>query len=107
MHYILESYGYKVLESSNGRDALEIWERHKAKIDLLLTDLILPDGMAGPELAKILQTAKPSLKVLFTSGYNTERLAKEFPPGAKVNFVQKPFHVRKLAEVVHACLSGK
>jgi DNA-binding NtrC family response regulator len=73
----------------------------------LLTDLILPDGMAGPELAKILQAAKPALRVLYTSGYNTERLAKEFPPGTRVNFVQKPFHVRKLAEAVHACLSGK
>jgi PAS domain S-box-containing protein len=107
MHHILESYGYKVLESSNGKTALEIWEQHKTKIDLLLTDLILPDGMAGPELAKILQAAKPALKVLYTSGYNTERLAKEFPPGARVNFVQKPFHARKLAEVVYACLNTK
>jgi hypothetical protein len=107
MHHILESYGYKVLESSNGKDALEIWELHKTKIDLLLTDLILPDGMAGPELAKILQAAKPGLKVLYTSGYNTERLAKEFPPGVRVNFVQKPFHVRKLAEAVYACLNSK
>jgi PAS domain S-box-containing protein len=107
MRHILENYGYKVLESSTGKDALEIWERHKARIDLLLTDLILPDGMAGPELAKILQAAKPALRVLYTSGYNTERLAKEFPPGTRVNFVQKPFHVRKLAEAVHACLSGK
>jgi PAS domain S-box-containing protein len=107
MHHILESYGYKVLESRNGRSALEIWEEQKARIDLLLTDLILPDGMAGPELARVLQQAKPALKVLYTSGYNTERLAKEFPPGAKVNFVQKPFHARKLAEVVYACLNSK
>jgi two-component system cell cycle sensor histidine kinase/response regulator CckA len=107
IHHILESYGYKVLDSSNGKSALEIWERHKAKIDLLLTDMILPDGMAGPELAKILQTAKPALKVLYTSGYNIERLAKEFLPGERVNFVQKPFHARKLAEVVHACLTSK
>ncbi|MGP8201005.1 MAG: response regulator [Limisphaerales bacterium] len=107
MHHILESYGYKVLESSNGRTALEIWEGHKAKIDLLLTDLILPDGMAGPELARILQKAKPDLKVLYTSGYNNERLAKEFPPGTRVNFVQKPFHARKLAEVVYGCLNSK
>jgi PAS domain S-box-containing protein len=107
MHHILESYGYKVLESSNGKAALEIWEQHKTKIDLLLTDLILPNGLAGPELAKILQAAKPDLKVLYTSGYNTERLAKEFPPGTQVNFVQKPFHVRKLAEAVYACLNSK
>jgi two-component system cell cycle sensor histidine kinase/response regulator CckA len=107
MHHILESYGYKVLDSSNGKAALEIWGGHKSKIDLLLTDLILPDGMAGPELAKILQAAKPALKVLYTSGYNLERLAKEFPHGEQVNFLQKPFHARKLAEVVYACLNSK
>jgi two-component system, cell cycle sensor histidine kinase and response regulator CckA len=107
MHHILESYGYKVLDSSNGKTALEIWERHKTKIDLLLTDTILPDGMAGPELAKILQAAKPALKVLYASGYNIERLAKEFPPGERVNFVQKPFHARKLAEMVYVCLNSK
>ena len=83
MHHILESHGYKVLDCSNGRQALEVWDLHRKKIDLLLTDLILPDGMAGTELAKILKAAKPSLKVVFTSGYNIERLAKEFPEGAK------------------------
>ncbi len=87
--------------------ALEAWGQHKAKIDLLLTDLILPDGMAGPELAKILKAEKPALKVIFASGYNFERVAKEFPAGEKINFVQKPFHARKLAEVVYACLNGK
>jgi PAS domain S-box-containing protein len=105
MHHILESYGYKVLESSNARDALEIWEKNRSKIDLLLTDLILPDGMAGPELARILQAAKPELKVIYASGYDYARLSKEFPEGEKVNFVQKPFHARKLAEVVYACLN--
>jgi two-component system cell cycle sensor histidine kinase/response regulator CckA len=73
---------------------------------LLLTDLILPDGMAGTELARILQAAKPGLKVLYTSGYDAERLAKEFPPGTRVNLVQKPFHARKLAEMVFESLNA-
>jgi PAS domain S-box-containing protein len=107
MHHILESYGYKVIECTTGREALEVWEQQKNKIDLLLTDLILPDGMTGTELAKILKASKPSLKVLYTSGYDSERLSKEFPVGETVNFVQKPFHARKLAEVVFACLNGK
>jgi PAS domain S-box-containing protein len=100
MQHILESYGYKVLGCANGRQALESWGEHRKKIDLLLTDLILPDGMAGTELARILQASKPGLKVLYTSGYNAERLAKEFPPGTHVKLVQKPFHARKLAERV-------
>jgi CheY-like chemotaxis protein len=105
MHHILESHGYKVLDSANGKEALAIWEQHKKRIDLLLTDLILPDGMAGTELAKILQAAKPGLKILFSSGYNPERLAKEFPPGTPVNLVQKPFHAHKLAEMVYEILN--
>lgn len=107
MHHILESHGYKVLDSGNGREALAIWQQHRKRIDLLLTDLILPDGMAGTELAKILQAAKPGLRVLYTSGYNAERLAKEFPPGTAVNLVQKPFHARKLAEMVYETLNAK
>ena len=106
MQHILESNGYKVLGCATGREALHIWGEHPKRIDLLLTDLILPDGMAGTELARILQLAKPGLKVLFTSGYNAERLAKEFPPGTHVNLVQKPFHARRLAEMVFETLNS-
>jgi CheY-like chemotaxis protein len=106
MRHILESHGYKVLGCSNGRQALDTWEKHQKKIDLLLTDLILPDGMAGTELARILQESKAGLKVLYTSGYNTERLAKEFPPGTPFKLVQKPFHARKLAEMVFETLNA-
>jgi two-component system cell cycle sensor histidine kinase/response regulator CckA len=106
MQHILESHGYKVLGCSTGRQALDIWGGHQKRIDLLLTDLILPDGMAGTELARILQAAKPGLKVLYTSGYNADRLAKEFPPGTPFNLVQKPFHARKLAEMVFETLNA-
>ncbi len=105
MQHILESHGYKVLGCANGRQALETWGKHRKKIDLLLTDLILPDGMAGTELARILQESKPELRVLYTSGYNAERLAKELPQGTHVNLVQKPFHARKLAEMVFETLN--
>jgi two-component system, cell cycle sensor histidine kinase and response regulator CckA len=106
MQHILESYGYKVLCCANGRQALDTWREHRERIDLLLTDLILPDGMAGTELARILLASKPELKVLFASGYDADRLAKEFPPGIPVKLVQKPFHARKLAEMVFESLNG-
>jgi DNA-binding NtrC family response regulator len=107
MHHILESYGYKVLDSSTGKAALEIWERDKKKIDLLLSDLILPDGMSGRELAKILQAEKPDLKVIYTSGYDTARLAGDLPPAQGAAFIQKPFHARALAETVFDTLREK
>jgi len=107
MHHVLESYGYKVLDSSTGKAALDIWALQKKRIDLLLSDLILPDGMSGQELAKILQAERPGLKVIYTSGYDTERLAGDLPPAEGAVFIQKPFHARKLAETVFDTLRGK
>jgi PAS domain S-box-containing protein len=107
MHHILESYGYKVLDSATGKDALEIWAQQKKKIDLLLSDLILPDGMGGQELAKILQAEKPGLKVIYTSGYDSERLARYHLPAQSAVLIQKPFHARKLAETVFDSLQQK
>jgi PAS domain S-box-containing protein len=106
MHHILESFGYKVLDSSTGRSALEVWSQHKKKVDLLLTDLVLPDGMTGLELAGILQGEKPALKILYTSGYDTQRLAKDGLPAKDASFIQKPFHARKLAEKVFDVLQA-
>jgi signal transduction histidine kinase len=106
MRHILESYGYKVLDASTGKAALEIWAAHKDKIDLLLSDLILPDGMSGRELAKILQSEKPGLKVIHTSGYGDGRLAADSRPGPSAVFIQKPFHPRKLAETVFDTLQA-
>jgi nitrogen-specific signal transduction histidine kinase/ActR/RegA family two-component response regulator len=107
MLHVLESHGYKVLGCSNGREALDLWREHRNRIDLLLTDLILPDGMTGNVLAGILKQSKPGLKILYTSGYNAERLAKEFQPGAPVNLIQKPFHAHKLVEMVFETLNAK
>jgi CheY-like chemotaxis protein len=107
MHHILESYGYKVLDCSTGKAALEIWAQHKEKVDLLLSDLILPDGMSGQELAKILQAEKPGLKVVHTSGYDAARLATGAMPAQGAVFIEKPFHARKLAETVFDTLRGQ
>jgi DNA-binding NtrC family response regulator len=107
MRHILESYGYKVLDSSTGKAALEIWGQHKKKIDLLLSDLILPGDMSGQELARVLQAEKPGLKVIYTSGGDPGRLAGDSPPAPGAVFIQKPFHARKLAETVFDTLRGK
>lgn len=107
MHHILESCGYKVLDASTGQAALEIWGQQQKKIDLLLSDLILPGGMSGQELARLLQAEKPALKVIYTSGYEAGPLAGESPPAPGAVFIQKPFHARKLAETVFDTLQGK
>src|SRR6185503_10718562 len=106
IRHILESFGYKVIECSNGKAALEMWEQHRHKIDLLLTDVVLPDGMAGPELADLLSASKPGLKIVYTSGYNPDTLRVSIPQRKDIKFIQKPFHARKLAETVFDCLNG-
>jgi len=66
--------------------------------------MVLPDGMTGPELAEILVAGKPGLKVIYTSGYDREKLSAGPALTEGFNFIQKPFHARKLAETVHDCL---
>jgi len=107
MRHILQSHGYKVLDAPTGKAALETWQQHKAQIDLLLSDLTLPDGVCGLELAKILRAEKPGLRVIYTSGSDTERLARETQPISGAVFIQKPFHARKLAETVFDSLKKK
>jgi CheY-like chemotaxis protein len=101
---ILELNGYTVLEAPSGPTALKIWEKHRNQIQLLLTDMVMPDGVNGRELALRLQGEKPGLRVLYTSGYGTEIVGVDFVIEEGVNFLQKPYNPRRLAEAVRACL---
>jgi PAS domain S-box-containing protein len=69
---ILKDYNYEVLEASSGVDALKVWDKHAGRIDLLLTDMVMPEGMSGRELAEELKNRKPTLKVVYTSGYSSD-----------------------------------
>ena len=100
---VLESYGYQVLQTSSSAGALELSEEHGGRIDLLLTDLILPGEMSGGELAKTLRAKNPNLKVAFTSGYGAEIVGQEIGEFA---FLQKPYAPRTLANSVRRLLDG-
>ena len=97
---ILQRQGYHVLEAESGLKALSVWEQHSSEINLLLTDMVMPDGLTGADLAKKLQQDRPELKVIFTSGYTVvfENPDCEFREG--YNFLQKPYHPRKLTKAV-------
>lgn len=103
---VLGGHGYKVLQAETGVKALEIWERSKKKIDLLLTDLVMPDRLNGRELAEKLRAEKPKLKVIFTSGYSADVVGKDFVLQRGLNYLQKPYDPQKLAVVVRDCLDG-
>src|SRR5437879_292790 len=88
---VLERYGYRVLEAPSAAAALEIWRAQRLEIDLLLTDLIMPGGTSGRELASQLQAGKPGLKVIYSSGYSDNVVSKHLHLAPGRNFLQKPY----------------
>ncbi len=69
---VLQQYEYRVLEAGSGVEALKVWDRHDGKIDLLLTDMVMPEGMTGRDLAVQVKKRKPDLRIIYTSGYSPE-----------------------------------
>jgi PAS domain S-box-containing protein len=96
---ILEGEGYLVIQASDGGDAVNVAERYRGPIDLLLTDVVMPK-MSGPELAQRLSGLRPGLEVLYMSGYNDSRLLARGLEEQSVNLLTKPFTPDELAEQV-------
>lgn len=104
---ILEQCGYRVVQAATGTEALKVWGGCKDQIDLLLTDIVMPDGMTGRDLAAKVQAEKPGLKTIFTSGYSADIVGKGFIVQDGLNFLQKPYVPQKLISAVRKCLDGK
>ena len=103
----LNRHGYRVFQAVNGQDALKIWADYKNEIDLVFTDVIMPGGMNGRELAEKLWTEKPKLKVIFSTGYGADALGKDFKLDPQLNFLQKPYLPQTLALIIRRCLDGE
>ena len=103
---VLERHGYKVLEASDGVEAQKIWAEHQDRVALLLTDLIMPGGVDGRELAARLQSQRPELKVIFTSGYSADIAGRELKLKAGQKFIQKPCPPHQLLQMIRDCLDG-
>jgi signal transduction histidine kinase/CheY-like chemotaxis protein len=99
----LRHHGYKVLEASNGVEALSLWLQHGKQIDLLLTDMVMPEGMSGLDLAGRIQAEKTDLRVVVTSGYSLDAV-KNIAPNA--GFLQKPYEVQALLKMVRSTLDA-
>ena len=104
---ILEDCGYQTLQASSGREALTVWQRHAGKVDLLLTDMVMPEGVSGIELAERLIADTPQLKVIFMSGYTAEDVGAELLNRANASFIQKPYGQGELIQAVRNCLDRK
>ena len=101
---VLRIRAYEVLEARNGRHALEVARAHPGKIELLVTDLIMPE-LNGVELASSLRAQIPALKVLFVSGYTDDEAALTRALGPEAHFLPKPFLPGDLVRAVRALLT--
>ncbi|MCG3184150.1 MAG: Sensor histidine kinase RcsC [Planctomycetes bacterium] len=102
---VLESAGYTVLAAENAERALELFKANLGKVQLLLSDVVLP-GTGGPALAKQLQELKPGLKVLFMSGYTDNAIVHHGVLDAGVNFIEKPLRPDALLKKVRGVLDA-
>jgi two-component system, cell cycle sensor histidine kinase and response regulator CckA len=102
---ILSSFGNAVVTAENGARAIDVFAEHE-DIDLMITDVIMPD-MNGVALARTLRSRKPSLRVLFMSGYTDDVLAKQGTIDGESGFITKPFTVRQLKEKVRQVLTDR
>jgi PAS domain S-box-containing protein len=102
----LKVLGYGVLEAGNGHEAMKLWQTRGDQVDLLLTDMMMPEGITGLELAEKLRATKPNLKVIISSGYSPEmvQLGKATKQG--IAYLTKPYEVSVLSATVRGCLDG-
>jgi CheY-like chemotaxis protein len=103
---MLQFLGYKVLTATNGRHALEIFEKHQAEIGLVLTDITMPD-MGGIPLSKALHQQDSALRVVALTGYplDNNREAKSWLAEGIVDWLQKPLSLETLAQTVRRWLN--
>jgi CheY-like chemotaxis protein len=104
---LLGRQGYKVVEAADGNEALDVWQSHGEAVSLLLTDLVMPGGLSGQQLARQLQAYQPKLKVLYVSGYSADLAGRELQLRSGEKFVQKPFRPDKLLETLRQCLDER
>jgi two-component system, cell cycle sensor histidine kinase and response regulator CckA len=97
---VLTSCGYRVLAATNGREALALWRAAKAEIDLVLTDLIMPEGISGGELGAKLQADKPGIRIVYTSGYDPRTAVRSPATQVGVDFLPKPYDAAALARCI-------
>jgi PAS domain S-box-containing protein len=102
-HTCLESHGYTILEAANAAAATELFRQHGAKIDLLLTDVVMP-GASGRTLAERLLEQWPNLKVLYMSGYTSDLIAQQGILNPGIILLEKPFTLQALLAKVREAL---
>jgi two-component system, cell cycle sensor histidine kinase and response regulator CckA len=102
---MLETRGYTVHEAGSGTEALDIMEELEGKVDIVVSDVVMPE-MDGPTLLAELRKSYPDLKFIFVSGYAEDAFARNLPADAKFGFLPKPFSLKQLAVAVREMLDS-
>jgi two-component system cell cycle sensor histidine kinase/response regulator CckA len=101
----LASRGYTVLEAGNGVEALEVLESRGGEVDLVVSDVVMPE-MDGPTLLKEMRRRNPDVKIIFVSGYAEDAFEKNLPEGGQYNFLAKPFTLKQLVAAVKETIAS-
>ncbi len=99
----LSKKGYNVFCASNGPEAVQVWQKNKNKIHLVITDMMMPGGMTGKDVGQRITSENPCIPVIYMSGYSVELLKQPLYPN--VRFLQKPFNPEKLVRMVGEALN--
>ena len=102
----LRNKGYKVLEAKSGEAALELIQAADGPIDLLITDVVMPN-MDGPALVREVREIHPDMKVIFISGYTEDAFRQRLDSDSDIHFLPKPFSLKQLASKVKEVISGE
>ena len=101
----LQSRGYTVIQASNGFEALEELERQGGQVDLVVSDVVMPE-MDGPALMKELRKRNPAIKIIFVSGYAEDAFEKSLPDRKQFSFLPKPFTLKQLVTAVKETMAS-
>ena len=103
---VLEDSGYRVIEAADGNLAIAAWREFTGRIDLLLTDMVMPGGLSGSDVADRFSAERPGSSILFSSGYSTDLFSGELNPRVGYNYLPKPYLARQLTDAVAQALAG-
>jgi two-component system cell cycle sensor histidine kinase/response regulator CckA len=101
----LRNKGYKVIEAESGEEALKVIRRAEERIDLLITDVVMP-GLDGPGLVREVREMRSDIKVIFISGYAEDAFRRRLDRDGNIDFLSKPFNLRQLASKVKDVIGG-
>ena len=102
---VLEDAGYHVIEAADGHRAIAAWQEFTGRIDLLLTDMVMPGGLSGSDVAQRFSAARPEGKIIFSSGYSESLFGKEAGLRKGVTYLPKPYISKQLTNAVARALA--